>query len=122
MVAQPTDSILKTIRQMINGNADDTAFDTDLIVFINGSLMILNQLGVGPPGYSITSDLNTWGEFLGDRDDLELVKTAVYLRVRLAFDPPTNSFVVDALIEQRKEAEWYIGINSKVTPQEVVTP
>ena len=122
MVAQLSDSILKTIRQMINGNADDTTFDTDLIVFINGALMIQNQLGVGPSGYHITGDSNTWGEFLGDRDDLELVKTAVYIRVRLAFDPPTNSFVLDALTEQRKEAEWYIELNHNVTPPEVVTP
>lgn len=110
-----TESILKTIRQMINGNADDTVFDTDLIVFINGALMILNQLGVGPPGFRISDDTTTWDDLVGDRTDLELVRTSVYIRVRLAFDPPTSSFVLEALEKQRAEAEWYLESNHNVT-------
>ena len=113
MVAQPSDSILKTIRQMINGNAEDTVFDTDLIVFINGALMILNQLGIGPTGFRISDDTTKWQDLVGDRTDLELVRTSVYIRVRIAFDPPTNSFVLDSLEKQRAEAEWYLESNHK---------
>lgn len=97
---------------MLGINSDDTNFDKELIIHINGALMILNQLGVGPgSGYSITGNENTWNEFLMDRTDLDLVKTAVYLRVRLVFDPPQNSFLVDAIEKQIREYDWRIEMN-----------
>ena len=96
-------SILDSIKQMLGINADDTNFDSELIIYINGALMVINQLGVGPNGYIIEDALNTWDEFLIDRTDLELVKTNIYLRVRLIFDPPQNSFLVNAIKEQIQE-------------------
>lgn len=105
-------SILDSIKQMLGINVEDTNFDKELIIHINGALMILNQLGVGPEsGYSITSNDNTWNEFLLDRKDLDLVKTDVYLRVRLIFDPPQNSFLVKAIQDQIVEYDWRIEIN-----------
>lgn len=96
---------------MLGINADDTNFDDELIIYINGALMIINQLGVGPNGYIIEDALNTWDEFLIDRTDLELVKTNIYLRVRLIFDPPQNSFLVNAIKEQIAEYDWRIELN-----------
>ena len=104
-------SILDSIKQMLGINADDTNFDNELIIYINGALMIINQLGVGPNGYIIEDALNTWDEFLIDRTDLELVKTNIYLRVRLIFDPPQNSFLVNAIKEQIQEYDWRIEVN-----------
>ena len=72
---------------------------------------IMNQLGIGPDGYKISSKVNTWNEFFGDRTDLELVKIAVYLRVRLIFDPPQNAFLVTAIKEQITEYDWRIELN-----------
>lgn len=106
-------SILDSIKQMLGIEPEDTNFDRELIIHINGALMIINQLGVGPSGYVITSKENTWTEFLLDRNDLELVKTAVYLRVRLIFDPPQNSFLVNAIKEQIQEYDWRIEIGRK---------
>ena len=108
------DSILDSIKQMVTGNVEDTNFDRELIIFINSALSIVNKLGVGPDGYKITSKNNVWSEFLLDRTDLELVKTNVYLRVRLMFDPPTNSFLVTAINDQIQEGNWYIELYHKV--------
>ena len=104
-------SILDSIKQMLGINADDTNFDSELIIYINGALMVINKLGVGPNGYIIEDALNTWDEFLIDRTDLELVKTNIYLRVRLIFDPPQNSFLVNAIKEQIQEYDWRIEVN-----------
>ena len=101
-------SILDSIKQMLGINADDTNFDRELIIYINGALMIVNQLGVGPSGYVITSNENIWDEFLLGRKDLELIKIDVYLRVRIIFDPPQNSFLVAAIKEQIQEYDWRI--------------
>lgn len=115
-------SILDSIKQMLGIDSEDTNFDKELIIYINGALMIINQLGVGPNGYNIQDETNTWDEFLLDRTDLELVKSAVYLRVRLIFDPPQNSFLVTAIKEQIAEYDWRIEINHKpeVILEEVV--
>ena len=105
-----TESILDSIKIMLGNSVDDTNFDTELIIFINGALSTINKLGVGPIGYKISNSSNTWDEFLGDRTDLEEVKTNVYLRVRLAFDPPQNSFLVTSIKEQIAESTWYIEL------------
>lgn len=108
-----TESILESIKYMLGINSEDTNFDRDLIIYINGALMIVNQLGVGPDGYTISDSDNKWSEFLLERHDLELVKTVVYLRVRLVFDPPQNSFLVNAINSQISEYDWRIEINSR---------
>ena len=106
-------SILDSIKIMLGNSVDDTNFDAELIIFINGALAIINKLGVGSTGYKISNNFNTWDEFLGDRTDLEEVKTNVYLRVRLAFDPPQNSFLVTSIKEQIMESTWYIELYHK---------
>ena len=108
-----TESILDSIKIMLGNSVDDTNFDAELIIFINGALSTINKLGVGLIGYKISNNSNTWDEFLGDRTDLEEVKTNVYLRVRLAFDPPQNSFLVTSIKEQIMESTWYIELYHK---------
>lgn len=105
-----TDSILDSIKQQLGIGLDDTSFDKELVLHINGALMVMTQLGVGPDeGFRITGINETWAQFLGDRTDLELVKSDVFLRVKLIFDPPTNSFLVNAINDQIKENDWRIG-------------
>lgn len=112
------ESILDSIKQLLGISADDTNFDKDLILHINGALMIVNQLGVGPDdGYSITGKSNTWAEFMLGRSDRGLVQNAVYLRVRLIFDPPQNSFLVSAIEKQIQEYDWRISINQRNIPE-----
>ena len=109
MVNDYIESILDYVKQMFGIGLDDTSFDKELVGHTNGALMVMTQLGVGPDeGYRITSKEQTWADFLGDRTDLELVKTDVYLRVKLVFDPPTNSFLVNAINDQIKEYDFRI--------------
>ena len=106
-------SILDSIKQMVTGNIEDTSFDSELIIYINSALSIVNKFGVGPDGFRITGKDETWDEFLLTREDLEMVKTNIYLRVRLMFDPPQNAFLVTAIKEQIDEGNFYIEMYHK---------
>lgn len=109
-------SILDSIKSMLGMelyDASDLSFETDVIIGINSALMALNQLGVGAQGYSVSGSSETWEEFLMGRNDWEAAKTYVYLKVKLVFDTPTNSFVVDALKEQIQEYEWRLNLNAE---------
>lgn len=111
-------SILTSIKKMHGISEIDESFDQELIMHINGNLMIMTQLGVGPEeGFSITSKEQTWDDLLGDRKDLDLVFNDVYLRTKLIFDPPQNSFLVTSIKEQIKECDWRIAENYKPKPE-----
>ena len=105
------DSILRAIRELLVGNSEDTSFDMDLIFAINAALSNLTQIGVGPKeGFRITGEDETWDDLLADEILLEQVKEYVQLRVRIIFDPPSSSAVVDAYNKEIAEREWRINI------------
>jgi len=107
------DSILISIKKMLGIGEDDTNFDNELIIHINGAITIIMQLGVGPiSGFAITDSSQVWTDFIGERKDLELIKTAIYLLVRLMFDPPQNSFLVNSIQKQIDEYCWRIEVQS----------
>lgn len=106
-----SDSILDTIKQLLGIEAEDTAFDTDVIVHINSALMTLNQLGVGPSAaFSIQDKDDIWEDFLEKSTDLEAVKTYIYLKVRTVFDPPSSSAVLEAMNRSISELEWRLNV------------
>lgn len=108
------DSILNTIKKMLGPENDDPHFDVDIIVHINSALSRLAQLGVGPPnGFSITGDSETWMDFIGNDERLFAVKSYIYLRVRMVFDPPTVASVLQALQDQIKEDEWRLNVEAE---------
>ena len=111
MAATAVTSILTSTKKLLGPTEADTSFDTDIIIHINTALFRLNQLGVGPSeGYAITSKEQSWTDFLGaERTDLEAIKTYVYLKVRLVFDPPQISYLVDAIKSQITELEVLIN-------------
>lgn len=105
------DSILTSIKKMLGIDEADTTFDVDIILYINSVLMVLNQIGIGPDaGFFITDKNQKWVDFIGDRKDLEPIKTYIYMKVRLMFDPPTSSFVLEAMKEQAQEMEWRLNV------------
>lgn len=107
------DSILLSIKKLLGIDAMCDHFDTDVIMHINSALFSLTQLGVGPPdGFMVTSNTETWSDLLMDSKKLESVKTYVYLKVKLVFDPPSSSSVIDAIDRQIKELEWRIEVNT----------
>lgn len=113
------ESILTSIKKLLGIAEDYKHFDTDIIIYINGVFMALSQIGVGPKGgYSISSEMETWDAFLGDAANLEAVKSYVYIKVRLLFDPPTNSSVLEALKKQADEYEWRLNTQAESVIQE----
>lgn len=100
------ESILTSIKKLIGMTADYNHFDTDVIMHINDAFMTLNQIGVGPErGFMITGDSENWEDFLGDTIQLEGVKTYIYYRVRLGFDPPAGS-LLESMNRRANELEW----------------
>ena len=103
------ESILTSVKKQLGIAEDYEHFDPDLIISINSVFSVLNQLGVGPEeGYSITDKNDLWSDFLPAGKKLELVKTYVYLKVKLIFDPPTSSAVMEAIKQNIAEQEWRI--------------
>ena len=109
------ESILDSIKKRLGLPKEYTPFDPDVIMDINSSFMSLRQLGVGPDkGFSITGSDETWESFLGSYElDFEAVKTYIYLKVRLSFDPPATSFVLESINRQIQELEWRMNMQSE---------
>jgi len=105
------DSILMSIKKLLGLNADDKSFDADIIIHINSAFATLNQLGVGKKsGFAISDDSATWESIFGSNLTLNgFIRTYVYLKVRLIFDPPTSSFVVESIKQSISEYEWRIN-------------
>ena len=106
------ESILTSIKKLLGIEEEYTHFDNDLIMHINSVLMILSQLGVGAAdGFSISDTTATWTDFLGtDLVKLQSVKTYIYLKVKLVFDPPSSSAVIEAINRQISELEWRLNV------------
>lgn len=104
-------SILKSTKKILGVGETDTSFDVDIAFHINSVLSILNQVGIGPSvGYMIEDDTATWDAFIGTDPRLNLVKTYLYLKVRLLFDPPGTSYAINAMEKQIAEFEWRLNV------------
>jgi hypothetical protein len=103
-------SILTSIKLLLGITEDYEAFDQQIIAHINSVFMILTQLGVGPPdGFMITSKVDTWNEFISDEKKMQLVKSYMHLKVKMLFDPPSSSAVIDSTNRMINEFEWRLN-------------
>ncbi len=108
------DSILNSIKKLLGITEEQTDFDTDIIIHINTTLTILNELGVGPEeGFVIEDASATWDDYITDRRKFDKIKTYVYLKVRLYFDPPQNSSHAEAIKQQISELEWRMNVTAE---------
>lgn len=104
-----SDSILTSIKKQLNIAENFTAFDSDVILLINSAFSALHQIGVGPDeGFSIEDSTATWSEFIDDAR-LNMTFQEVYLRVRIAFDPPTGT-VLGSMENTLKELDWRLSV------------
>lgn len=104
-------SILDSTKKALGIDPDYDVFDPDITMHINSVFVTLNQLGIGPAeGYAIEGADEEWSAFLGNDKLLNNVRTYVYLRVRILFDPPSTSFTLDAMKQQIQELEWRISV------------
>lgn len=107
------DSILTSVKKLLGITEEYTEFDADIIMSINSVFVILQQLGVGPKaGFSISDASATWSQYFADDDivDAEAVKSYVALKVKLLFDPPTSSTIMQATINMTNELEWRLNV------------
>ena len=105
------ESILTSIKKLLGITEEYTHFDSDIIMHINSVFMILNQLGVGPEKcFRITGSFEIWDDFILDEIDLESVKSYIYLKVKLLFDPPLSSSVSDSMNRMINEFEWRMNV------------
>ena len=99
-------SILVSTKKILGLNSDYHVFDLDITIFINSAFSTLNQLGIGPPdGFAIEDSSNSWEDYAVTTTELNWVKTYVFLKVRMMFDPPTLSYLITAKNDQIKEYE-----------------
>lgn len=103
-------SILNSTKKILGIASDYTAFDVDILTHINSVFSTLYQLGIGPDnGFEIEDDVATWSDFTEDDPRLNPIKTYVYLRVRLLFDPPNTSYAIESMKHQIEELEWRLN-------------
>lgn len=106
-----TDSILDGTKKALGLSSDYTPFDLDIIMHINATFSILDQLGVGPEGgFSIEDNTSVWSDYPVPANQLHLVRTYVYLKVRTLFDPPTTSYLIESMNKQIAELEWRLNV------------
>ena len=104
-------SILTSTKKVLGLAEDYTAFDEDVLQFINGALSTAEQAGAGLSDiFFISSADTTWDDLGLDPKNLQMLKNYVYLKARLLFDPPTTSFVLDAMKQQIQELEWRMNV------------
>lgn len=104
-------SILDTIKKLLGIDPEDTAFDTDIIVAINTAFNTLTQLGVGPEeGFSIYDNSSEWNDFSVDINKMQMVKSYIFYKTKIVFDPSLTSSVNEIYKEQIQELEWRLNV------------
>lgn len=105
------ESILTSIKKLLGIPEEQDDFDVDIIIHINSVFANLCQIGVGPPqGFSIEDSSSAWTDFISDEHwFFAFIKTYVYMKVKLVFDPPTSSAVLASYKESIQEYEWRLN-------------
>lgn len=107
-------SILDSTKKAVGLSSDYDVYDLDITMHINTAFSTLAQLGVGPEeGFQIVDDTTTWDEYTAQDKERNMVKSYVYLRVRLLFDPPETSYLITAFNDQVKEIEWRLNVHEE---------
>lgn len=114
------ESILTSIKKMLGIVEEYEMFDADLIMHINSVFSILTQLGVGSVnGFMITGKAEEWSDFISNEATLQIVKSYIYLKVKLLFDPPLGSAVFECYNKQISEYEWRLNVAAESRREEI---
>lgn len=117
------DSILESVKKALGIGPELTAFDLDIVMHINTVFTTLHQLGVGEPGFTVEDKEATWDQFYNQTHNLHAIRTYVYMRVRIIFDPPVSAYGIQSLENACKELEWRLNHEVEmVIPNAPVTP
>lgn len=109
------ESILTSVKKLLGITEEYESFDADLIIHINTVFSILQQIGVGPDrGFSINDKSATWDDFVNDSRTLADIRSYMYMKVRLMFDPPTSSPLLDNMKQLISELEWRLSVAADI--------
>lgn len=112
-VTEVNDSILTSIKKLLNIAKEYEIFDTDIIIHINSAFARLNELGLGPEkGFRITGSTECWSDFMAGFENLDYIKTFIYLKVKIIFDPPINSAILETYKQEINKYEWLLTTHS----------
>ena len=105
--------ILEDVKKVIGFDPDFTEFDLDITMHVNSAFATLNQVGVGPEeGFSVDDGTELWSDFIEDTR-LSMVKSYVFLKVKLQFDTSTaTSYYINNMSDMAKEYEWRLQVAS----------
>ncbi len=114
-------SVLGTIRKKLGAEEDYTHFDADILTIINASFLTLYQLGFekdhGP--IRVEDESVTWNDVI-DTTRYAWVKDYIWICVKLVFDPPSSSYVMDMLKATKDEYEWRLYIQKDMEDSDVL--
>ena len=103
--------IITDVKQMLGASIYDDSFDVNIVIAINSALAVLSDIGISEADNVCLEigDTVTWDELLEGRTDIEYIKTYIYLKVKMLFDPPSSSALLDAYNRQIAEFEWRLN-------------
>lgn len=105
------ESILISTKKVLGVSEEYAEFDLDILTHINAAFGVLNQLGLGPDeGFYVEDESSVWEDYITKSSVLSMIRTYVFLKVRFLFDPPTTSFLINAVEEQINQHEWRINV------------
>lgn len=97
-------SILTTTKKLLGIDESNTDFDVDVTMYINSAFATLWERGVGPKECFAISDKNTnWSSFSSRSEVLGMLPTYIFCDVRIKFDPPTQTSLLESLKNLRDE-------------------
>lgn len=114
-------SILLSVKKMLGLDANYTWFDQDIIMHINSVFLTISQIGIGPEEpYQISGSQETWTDFANLCEyPINALTSYMYLKVRMLFDPPTSSFILDSYKNLAQELEWRMNLYVETRKSEV---
>lgn len=108
-------SILESVKTMLDIDIDDAAFDVDIIFGINTCFAILQQMGLGPKeGFNVVDNTQEWLDYI-EGPMMSMIQQYVYLKTKVIFDPPNNSYLLTNYNERIAELEWRLHVIAEGT-------
>lgn len=105
-------SIIDDTKLALGVPVENTEFDTEIIMHINAVIAEMTQLGIGDQelGYAVVNSSDTWDELIANEKRLNHVKSLMYLKVKMLFDPPTIGYVLTSMEKLIEKAEWRVMV------------
>nr|DAH12823.1 MAG TPA: hypothetical protein [Caudoviricetes sp.] len=102
-------NILKTVKKLLGVPEDYDCFDSDILININMVLPMLMQIGISTNINTVTEE-SKWDDLSSSTEVVNFLRVYITLRVRMIFDPPTNSSLLDAMQKKIDELEWRLNL------------